>query len=249
MSKVYEVGHAKNVARFSELTGFCKSYGSDYNPSKATIQIPNLDIIINDGKAAIADVTDKLVAFANATNQRQNIFEPLKKLSTRLLGAFTVTNAPDNAINDMRSINKKIQGTRITKKTIIVAAPSTDETNLSTPDEKTISTSQRSYDQQIEHFAKAIALLKTEPSYAPNEVELQISSLEDLLHLMRTASEAVTNAYIKLSNSRIKRNEVLYKKDTGLCHVAQEVKKYVKSVFGATSPQCKQINGIRFSIK
>ena len=249
MPRVYETGHAKNVARFSELTSVCKAHGSDYKPSKIAIQIPNLELIVSNARAAIANVTNNLVAFTSATNQRQNAFYPLRKLSTRLVSAFAVTDAADNAIDDLKSINKKIQGLRITKKTTIVAAPADDETTNSTPDEKTISTSQQSYDQQVEHFAKMIALLKTEPSYSPNELELQINTLEDQLQFMRAASEAVTSAYISLSNSRIKRNEILYKKDTGLYDIAQEVKKYIKSVFGATSPQYKQLNSLRFTSK
>lgn len=249
MPRIYEIGHAKNVAHLFELTGFCKSYGSDYNPSKTAIQIPNLELIIANSKAAIANVTNNLVAFTSSANQRQNTFEPLKKLSTRLVNALSVTDAPDNTIDDIKSINKKIQGTRITKKTNIVATPNNGETELSTPDEKTISTSQQSYDQQVEHFAKMIALLKTEPSYNPNEAELQINTLQNQLNSMRAANEAVTNAYISLSNSRLKRNEILYKKNTGLYDIAQEVKKYIKSAFGATSPQYKQVNSLRFTNK
>ncbi len=36
------------------------------------------------------------------------------------------------------------------------------------------------------------------------------------------------------------------KKGTGLVDTAGEVKKYVKSVFGASSPQLKQVTGVKF---
>lgn len=58
---------------------------------------------------------------------------------------------------------------------------------------------------------------------------------------------AVITATTDLSNGRIARNKVLYLPKTGLYDIAQEVKKYVKSVFGATSPEYKQVSGIKFT--
>lgn len=39
---------------------------------------------------------------------------------------------------------------------------------------------------------------------------------------------------------------VLYNPTTGLVQIAKEVKAYVKSAFGASSPQFKQVNKTRF---
>jgi hypothetical protein len=38
----------------------------------------------------------------------------------------------------------------------------------------------------------------------------------------------------------------LYDESTGLCDTAQTVKAYVKSVFGASSPEFKMLDKIRF---
>ena len=54
------------------------------------------------------------------------------------------------------------------------------------------------------------------------------------------------NAEVVYSNARISRNSVLYAENTGLVEIALEVKKYVKAIFGATSPQYKQVSGIKF---
>ena len=58
---------------------------------------------------------------------------------------------------------------------------------------------------------------------------------------------AVINALTPLSNARIARNNLLYNTGTGLVDLAGEVKKYVKSVFGTTSPQYKQVSGLKFT--
>lgn len=171
------------------------------------------------------------------------LFEPLKKLSTRLIGALNATDATIETVKDARAIHKKIQGQRATA---IKAAP-TNPSNT-TPAPNTISTSQQSYDQLTEHFSKFIALLSTESSYAPNEIDLQIITLTNKLKDLHSANTVVGNAYTAVSNSRIARNEVLYNETNGLSHIAQEVKNYVKSIFGTTSPQYKQVSKLRFTI-
>ena len=62
-------------------------------------------------------------------------------------------------------------------------------------------------------------------------------------------NSAVATAYINISNSRIARDTTIYGTDTGLFDVATEVKKYVKSVFGATKPQFAKVKGIEFTKK
>jgi hypothetical protein len=49
------------------------------------------------------------------------------------------------------------------------------------------------------------------------------------------------------SNFRIARNVILYANETGLVDIAGEVKKYIKSVFGGTSPQYKQVSKLKFT--
>jgi len=46
---------------------------------------------------------------------------------------------------------------------------------------------------------------------------------------------------------RITRDEVLYADGTGLVELAGLVKKYVKSLYGADSPQYEQTSGLEFS--
>jgi hypothetical protein len=45
-----------------------------------------------------------------------------------------------------------------------------------------------------------------------------------------------------LSNTHIARNTVLSKENTGLIAITLDTKTYVKSLYGATSPQHKQVS-------
>ena len=103
-----------------------------------------------------------------------------------------------------------------------------------------------SYDSRLDNFFKLIQLLASVPEYNPNEKELKLEHLNTLLEELKAKNTAVVETTIPLSNARISRNDILYKNDTGLYDVAMDVKTYIKSVFGATSPQYKQISKLDF---
>ena len=73
------------------------------------------------------------------------------------------------------------------------------------------------------------------------------AALQTLLADFKTKNEAVKNTQMLLSNARISRNKYFYDKENGLVKVAANVKKYVKSVFGAASPEYKQVSGLSFT--
>ena len=244
MSSTSEVGHAKNVANFEHLISFCTVYGASYNPSNPAIALPSLNTLLTDAKNALTEVTVNIVAYNNTVNHRIQIFRNLKKLSTRLVNALIVSSASDETIADAKSVNRKIQGQRATR-----LAQSTPDPNNPQQAPTTISASQQSYHQITEHFSKLIEILNTEPTYTPNEVELKTITLTALLQNIHMANTQVANAYTAISIARIARNHILYDDHTGLCPIALEVKNYVKSAAGATSPEYKQISKIKFSIR
>lgn len=237
MASNSETGHPKNVANFEDLISFCTGYGATYNPVKASIKIPALNIVRTNGQNALTAVNVANTGFINTTNARVIVFDPLKPLSTRIVNALSATDASDELIEDAKTINRKIQGSR--KKPLPPPDPNAPA--------DTTSVSQQSYDNLIENFARLVELVKSEPTYTPNEVDLQTASLDALVLDLRAKNTAVVNATTAVSNSRIARNKVLYLKDTGLVDIAAEVKKYVKSVFGASSPEYKQVSKIKFT--
>lgn len=178
MSSTSEVGHAKNIANFEDLISFCTGYGAVYNPSKSALQLPQLNTLFTTAQTNLANVTTTATAYYNAVNTRVVAFEGLKKLSTRLVNALEATYATKSTKADAKGFNKKIQGAggKLTKADagkVIATVTAGAETAEAA---KTISTSQQSYDNMVEHFSKLIDVLNTEPSYAPNETELQITT-------------------------------------------------------------------------
>ena len=213
MASTSETGHAKNVANFEDLISFCTGYGTAYNPSKAAIQIPSLQALRTTAQNDLANLTTVNSIFINATNARQAAFNPLKPLATRIINALDATEASDRLVADARTINRKIQGSRSGKLTKADAGIVDNEPTETT---RNISVSQQSYDSLIENFKKLIELVASEPSYAPNEPELQVTTLTAQAADLEAKNTAVIDTTTNLSNARIARNKTLYNKDTGL---------------------------------
>lgn len=245
MASTSETGHHKNASSFESLVSSAQGFGTNFNPSKNSLKLPQLQTQLASVKVNITSVTNTSVAFNNAVNARKIAFTGLEKLSTRLVNALDVTNASDALVKDAKTINNKMQGAR-SKLTKADSGKTIDPTVPVTETPTTISSSQRSYDSIIEHFSKIIAILSTEPTYVPNENDLKIITLNTQLTNLKNVNTGVINSYTTVSNTRIARNLSLYNPTNGLCATAKEVKSYVKSVFGATSPQYKQISGLEF---
>ena len=105
------------------------------------------------------------------------------------------------------------------------------------------------FDQRIESMDEFIQLLAAQPTYIPNEPELKITALLTLLASLKTANTNAINANTPVSNARINRDVLVYAPDKGIVDIAKDVKSYIKSLFGATSPQYKQVSKLKFTKK
>lgn len=244
MASTSETGHAKNVANFDELISFVTGYRESYNPSKATIKLDALKALSDHAKTSINAVSSMEPAYKSAVAAREVVFIPLSKLTTRIMNSIKATDTTVQVDENARTLVRKIQGVRATAKKTEDEKKALAEKGKEVVE---ISTSQMSYDSRLDNFFKLIQLLSSVPEYNPNETELKIEHLNTILDDLKAKNAAVVESYIPLSNARIRRNDLLYKENTGLYDVALDVKNYIKSVFGATSPQYKQVSKIKFT--
>jgi hypothetical protein len=198
--------------------------------------LPQLTALAAVAQVSLADVVTKKTAYNNKVNERVVAFKDLKSVATRLINALQTTDATSEKVADAIAFNKKLQGIRAKA----IAKP----TDPNAPAPTIISTSQQSYDQQIQHLAGLIAVLQSETSYAPNETDLKIITLTAKQADLTAKNNAVATAHANKSNSIIARNTTLYKEDTGVYDIATEVKKYIKAIYGTKSPQFAQVKGI-----
>lgn len=243
MTSTSETGHAKNVATFDQLISFVTGYGATYNPSKAAIKLKAMQTLATQAKDALNQVNAALPAYNTAVAARVEAFEPLSKYITRVSNALKATDASPKIVETAKSLVRKIQGTRATAK----KTPQEIEAEKAEGKEtREISSSQMSYDNRLDNLDKLIKLLAGVTQYAPNEPELKVASLTSLYNDLRTKNAAVVTVTAPLSNARIARNRVLYKENIGLVDVAADAKTYIKSVYGATSSEFKQVSALEF---
>lgn len=244
MASTSETGHAKNVANFEKLIAETSAFGETFNPSKATLKLTALNTQLATAKAAIAAVNSAEPAYKNAVSARDAAFAPLGKLITRINNALKASDTTVQEDESALTLVRKLQGRRATAK------KTEDEKKALAAEGKEvveISSSQMSFDSRLDNFDKLIKLLSSIPAYAPNEKELKVEALTALYNDLKAKNMAVINAETPLSTARIARNEILYKQNAGIVDITVDVKNYVKSVFGATSPQYKLISNLKFT--
>jgi hypothetical protein len=243
MASTYETGCIQNVANFETLISYITAFGTDYNPSKNRLTIPELQKILSEAKASLETVNIAFSAHSNASAARESAFEPLSKLITRANNALKATDTTTQVDDSAKTLVRKLQGTRASAKLTDEEKKALEAEGKSTTQ---ISTSQMGFSDRIENFGKFITLLSSIPDYTPNEEDLKIASLSALLDSLKTKNSDALPTEVQLSNARIARNEIQDRPLTGLVDLAFDAKVYIKSVFGATSPQYKQISKLAF---
>ena len=235
-----ETGHAKNIANFGTLISFVQGYGAAYAPSNPAIELTALQAKLAAAETALDGVTTALAPWKTKVNERETAFEGLRKLVTRVVNSYAASGAEKNSVDDAKAIKRKIDGARA--KALPKDDPETPE-----DESKGNSVSQKSYTQTVEHFDTLIEFLENNSTlYNPNENDLKLTTLTARSTTLKAANTAVMSAATPLSNARLSRDVELYNETVGLVDTAALVKKYVKSLFGADSPQYKQISGLEF---
>lgn len=236
-----ESSHAKNVANFEAIISICISFKETYNPGKSTLQIAGLNALLEKIKDVMNRNRIAETAYNYATNNRAILFRQMKKLATQIVNAFDAHGASEETLKDARHFLNKMRGKRISAKP--------EEKNSTGPDGKTIKTisaSQTGYISLLEHFQALVSLAVSEPTYQPNEETLSRPGLLAVLELYSQANTAVIDTHTALTLTRMKRNTLLYDKQTGAVTTAGKVKKYVKSLYGFSSPQYKELTPFQF---
>jgi len=236
MSNQNETGHAKNVANFEMLIEQVKTYTA-YNPSIDNLKIPNLTTLYNSALSSLNSVKEKRIANKNAIAVRQDIYESLKPKTTRIINQLDILGLNKTTIDQAKSLNRLIQGSKKTSN-----HNQEDEFETST----TKSTSRQSYTQTAENFSKLLQLITTIESYNPNTEDLKLENLTIYHTSLVDATQTVNQTEAELNTALISRNTILYKEASGLHDIALNVKKYVKSVYGASAPEYRNVSKIEF---
>lgn len=232
-----EVGHAKNVAQLNVMIDALELL-DEYNPVNPKITIIELQKKYTECDDLITIVNQKESKNNDVINQRQYDYQKLGPYTTRLYNSASVISEDPKLMEDIRTVVNKIQGE--------LATPTTNEEEEGQETKETRSSSQQSFDYLAANFKKLVEYLELIPGYIPNEEDLTLpvvkAYLDDLIMHNKNASKSLK----VLQKARLNRNKALYNEEEGLYMRQLLVKKYVRSLYGADSPESKQISGIEF---
>jgi|SRR5882724_319432 len=234
-----ESGDAKLLGNFSKLIEFV-SVNPDYNPANPSLKVPALNAQKAAAVDVVADIGAQEAPYKAAVNARLEGFEGLPPIVSRAGNMFKASGAGQKSQDDLRTVSRKITGRRKTAK--IKDDPSTPQNEAT----KSHSVSQLSYDNMAGNFEDFIAILKTAPTYAPNEPSLTIAGLTALANDLKAKNDAVNTAFAPVSTARGLRDQLLYLNDDCVVNIALLVKAYVRAALGPDSQLFRQIKGLEF---
>ncbi len=209
-----------------------------YNPPVDNIKVANLQTLYTTASTKLNEVEDKRNTNKNAITLRQSAFENLKSTATKIINHLGILGLPQGTIDQAKSLNRLIQGGQ--KKATTPPEEGKEET-------RTVSTSRQSYTQMADNFGILLQLLGTIPTYNPNEDDLKLTNLNTYKDSLVSSTQSVDQTEAELNNKLIERDQLLYADGTGIYSIAQNVKKYVKSIYGATSTEYANVSAIKFT--
>lgn len=243
MSKTSETGHATNVANLETLISSVLSFGTTYNPSRTGLKLEALQMVHATAKESLHALYQAQSAYTKAIDEREIGFKPLKVYITRINNALKASDSNAKIDESVQTIIRKLQGRRCSKKI------TEEEKKILEREGKEvhqISTSQMSYDMRLDNLQHLIIHLSKIPEYNPNEIDLTLETIKACHNQLKTQNSNVVTTHSLLVQARDRRNEILYHPLSGLVDIASDTKTYIKSVFGVSSPQYKQISKLQF---
>jgi hypothetical protein len=248
MASFSETGHAKNIALFKALLIICKGLGTRYKPAPKRLQLETITPQAEEAETLQAALNKTIAPRTTAVAQKDKAFEGLSKRITRSLSAFKSCKPLPGELQSAQTIAKTIKGENGKKKKgdktkSEATEPKAEEANQAG---KERSNSRMSEDTRVENLNRLIETFSSSGVYATNEEDITLAALTQYAATLKQLTEAVTVAEQPESDARKLRDEALYKEKTGIVDVGQDIKDYIKSAFGASSPEYKAVTRIQF---
>lgn len=238
-----ETGYAKNLVNFEKLLVAVKAFESSYNPSNPTLTVSAMESLLAQASESLLAFNNAQSAYSSTVDIRQQAFKLYRSFITRINCALKVSGCSKPVYLSAQTIYRKLHGRR-------ASAKLTEQEKQALAAEgkivNQISVSQMSHSSQLDNFDRYITFLSSIPEYNPNEVEFKVESLRAMLTDLRAKDLAVTTSLTLLQLARTNRNNLIRDNSNSVINVAANVKSYIKSIFGTTSPEYKQIAKIYF---
>lgn len=243
MPVVTAASHKTNVANFDKLVIDVGALGSVYAPTKSNIKLDALNIQNTKNKVVDANETATLFTANTAKNARVDSITKVEDVMTRSSNSVRASDIPQSTKEDLLAIAAFFLGRARSVKRNVVNHTAQGDVSTTV---KTLVSNPKDVDSRISYLESYVKLLSTVTTYNPNEANLKVANLTILLNDLKTKRAAELTADAAHKIALIARNDAMYANGTGIVDIANDVKAYVKSVFGARSPQYKTLAALKF---
>ena len=246
--------HSSNLANFRTLISIIISFGLKYIPTRVSIQLVSLQALLPKVQVVVEKAHETDVALHKAIAVRKASYDTISSLMTKVISSLRSTESPKEIKVNAAAIVRKIRGSHLKSKTTVamVTGNTADSTgtnaaaSATTTTKKPHANTERSFNDQLTNIDKFIKLLETIPEYAPTEADITLAALQAMYNDLIDKNSAVHNAEVAYDTAKIERYNLCYTPVSGMVDLTQAVKNYVKSVYGATSPQYKEVTKLGF---
>jgi hypothetical protein len=225
------------MGNFRKLIDRCAA-DPNYKPTNPLYSISALEAQYAAGIAAMQDIDVKLAPYKASVNERKIAYDQIPKLYRRSRNNLKASGASQELLDDAETLIRKITGKRKDPK--LRDDPSTPENEASTQH----SAAQLSYESILGNVRAYNEMVKNEPLYVPNEVDLKTISLEDVADDLEAKNNAVSSSFPPASQARTLRDGLLYNNQNNIINAALRVKDYTKAM--ADDTLFKSIKGLKF---
>jgi len=237
--------HQQNVDNIEKLTKQVATFVPAYNSSEPRLSIANQLQLKLSGDEVLDGVMVAESDCDHAVAARTTAFEGFDGLVTRVANGIRISEVSDQTISQTESIVRDLRNKRAEE---IIPPAETADGKEDEEQAKHNKIRNGSFSTRVENFNRLLKLLLTiAAAYRPNEEDLNIESLKNRYEALKNANSVCISKDADADAARRQRQIVLYAPKTGLVPVGTDVKLYVKSAYGATSPEYKSVRGLTFT--
>jgi len=242
-----ENSHSTNLTNLNKLITIIISFGLKYAPKMFSITIAELQKLPEIVKAALINYDQTEVAYHKAIAIRSASYQAINLLITKAICSLRASETSNEVKENAKALVRKFRGSSLNRKT--KAAQPTTQT---TPATAVVVTStpelnvQRGFDDQLKNINQFILLLKSITEYNPAEADITTASLTAMYNDLMTKNDAVIAATVAFNTAKIQQYNICDKPNTGMVDIALAVKDYIKSVYGASSKEYREVSSLMF---
>ncbi|OYU95727.1 MAG: hypothetical protein CFE21_11350 [Bacteroidetes bacterium B1(2017)] len=240
--------HLMQMSTADGLIKKFETFGKNFNPPSAEISLQALKDNLALNQKIAQDILVCSNLFANHQKAKNKIINEIGTKVHHIQLLLKALGLDEETMERVKSISNNFKSTQ-KKGHERVAATVNTEANASNPaseKSKTPRAAEKFAERKVEWLEQLVNYLTLIPSYKPNEAELSIKGLKAYIDNAKTTIVLWHDEMENLRTLRIKRNNQLKSKETGMITLCRKAIYYAQTVYPPTSNEGLELSNFSF---